>query len=277
MSDTRSYKTFDTNKVNYKKTLSKIAAEKKPVFILKLDTTGLDSNTDQIIKISAMKCHFCDYKLEKDDVFERLVRVNKEVPDFCLKLLNITQKDIEQADYAEEVMKEFVTFLGNEPLNIIGFYTTDFMEQFIGTLGFQSGYMIHIDNMVDMYHMAVSVLEPCKGLPGYKFKDICAYLKIDTTSSIEALYHLFNELMDLIPTGYMQAKVISSKYWSKGYHCRYIFLETDCGSLSINCSTGYYKEKTPGIFDVIDLDYLTKYICEKQKCNNIKEFCNKYK
>ena len=268
----KSYKTLNENKSPYRSELSKMLNSGKPVFTFKLDTTGLDPNIDQVIKVGVTKCHFEDYQLVKDNTFERLIHVNREVPDYCFEMLNIQKSDLDNANNAEEVMKELLPFLGTDPLNVVGFYTKDFIEPFLNILGFYSGYMLKIANIVDMYQIAIATIDPSLGIENYKFRTICEYLGVDTNNPNDAYYEMFNALYNLIPLGQTRARVIGSKYTDSG-----IYITTECGTVILDCKYGYFREQTPGIFNVIDLDYLTQYICEKQNCENIREFIVLYK
>lgn len=80
----------------------------------------------------------------------------------------------------------------------------------------------------------------------------------------------------IFPLGYEKAKVRRTSYWEKSYTVRYIYIETDYGKVRLNCLTGYFEEDTPGIFDVIDLDYLTEYICERRNVPSIYDFIKLY-
>lgn len=104
---------------------------------------------------------------------------------------------------------------------------------------------------------------------------LCIVDVIQIDNAMDATFELFNKLNDIVPFGTTKAVITSSKYLAKGKK-KYIILETECGSVGLNCNTGFFKEKTPGIFDIIDVDFLTSYICEKQNCNSIEAFIKKY-
>lgn len=276
MKQPRCYKSLKYNTYSYREELARLLMSDYPVFAIRLGTTGVNTNIDQVLQVSVSKCHFSDYNLEVDDEFYRIIRINKEVSDERLKMLDIDRTDFEKADTAEVVMKELIQFIGSDTLNIIGFYISDFLKPFLDLLGFYGGHMLKIDNYVDLYQVAYSNLEKNEEICNYKFHTLCDCFDVSFNEESRPIVDLFNVLYERIPIGQVKANVLSTKYWKSGTK-EYIVINTECGSLGLNCSTGYFKEKTPGIFDVIDLDYLTQYICEKQNCKDIYQFIEKFK
>lgn len=271
----KTYKTLDLKSRTYRNELSKMLVSNQPVFTIKLETTGLDQSTDQVIKIGMIKCHFEDYQLVKDGVFERIINVNRDIPEYCLNILQISKEEFNQADKAETVMKDLLQFLGNDIINIVGFYVSDFIKPFLDILGFYSGKMLKINQIIDLYHMALSLLEPNDKLINYKYKTICDYLNISLNNLTESVFNLFNQLYELVPTGQTAASIKKTSITKNG-NPKFITFETDCGHLALNCNSMFFHEITPDIFNIIDMDALTDYICNVQNCLDINEFIEKY-
>ena len=67
----------------YKNILADMKLNEKSVFVISIETTGLDKFSDEIIKIQALKCSFNDKILSVDDSFERLIKNEVKSTKWC--------------------------------------------------------------------------------------------------------------------------------------------------------------------------------------------------
>lgn len=265
-----------SNNLNYRASIQKAMMSDNLTILLKIETTDVNPMVDEVIRINAMKVRFEDYKLIEIDRFDEFINPKAEtIDDYVLNKNNITIDELKASRNIIDVMQDFYTFCG-ETINLIGYNIDRFVLPFLKNAGFNSGEMIDIENKVDVMAMAISLLEPNKNICNYKLNTILNYLDIEEETDIDNLFTLFNELFSLVPKGIAKAKVLNSKHWKKSNNCEYIFFYTDYGEIGLNCNTCYFKEKTPGIFDVIDIDSLIGYICEKGNTKTINDFVKMY-
>ncbi|MFI3177860.1 MAG: 3'-5' exonuclease, partial [Eubacteriales bacterium] len=77
-----------------------------------LETTGLRAKHDKIIEIGAVKIE----NGEIIDTYVTFVNPGLQISDFTKNLTNISQEELEGAPYIQEVLDEFLEFVGEYPL-----------------------------------------------------------------------------------------------------------------------------------------------------------------
>ncbi len=82
------------------------------------ETTGLNPKVDDIITIGAVKIK--DKKILTSTAFERMVRPKKELSAESIKIHRIRDCDLENSEDINDVIEEFIEFVGNRPL--VGYY-----------------------------------------------------------------------------------------------------------------------------------------------------------
>ncbi len=82
------------------------------------ETTGLDPKKDDIISIGAVKIQ--NGRVLTSQKFERFVKPETKLQAESIKIHHIRQCDVEDAKDIEEVIEEFLYFIGNRPL--VGYY-----------------------------------------------------------------------------------------------------------------------------------------------------------
>ena len=79
---------------------------------LDLETTGLDSNRDEIIEVGAVKFQGQDVL----DTYQTLVNPYKQLSEFVKDYTSITQRDVDRAPPFAVVAGELASFVGSHPL-----------------------------------------------------------------------------------------------------------------------------------------------------------------
>lgn len=79
---------------------------------LDIETTGLDPKRDKIIEIGAVKIR--DGK--ETQRFENLVNPARKLEEKIIQLTGITDKELEQAPYIEDILPELLLFCGDDVL-----------------------------------------------------------------------------------------------------------------------------------------------------------------
>lgn len=80
--------------------------------VIDLETTGLSAKLDKIIEIGAVK--FAEG--EEREVFSSYINPGVKLPERIVELTGITDADVQDAPYIEEVLDELEIFLGEEVL-----------------------------------------------------------------------------------------------------------------------------------------------------------------
>jgi len=83
-----------------------------------VETTGLDPKVDDIISIGAVKIK--DQKILTSQKFERFVKPNRSLNRSSIKIHHIRECDLQDACEIDEVIEEFLEFIGNSKL--VGYY-----------------------------------------------------------------------------------------------------------------------------------------------------------
>lgn len=80
--------------------------------VFDFETTGLDPYNDKIIEIGALK-----YKNnELIASFNKLINPRQDIPKFITELTNISNEDVRNCNYIEDVLPQFINFIGNYTL-----------------------------------------------------------------------------------------------------------------------------------------------------------------
>ena len=82
--------------------------------VLDLETTGLSSDRDEIIEVSALKVH-CGKIIDR---YETLIHPFQEIPSFISDLTGITNDMVLNAPYFSDILSELIDFIGS--LYIVG-------------------------------------------------------------------------------------------------------------------------------------------------------------
>lgn len=120
------------------------------IVALDLETTGLDSKSDAIIEIGAVR--FNSRRVE--DEFSTLINPGRQIPNFITKLTGITNAMVRNSPSIQEVLPQLENFVGDLP--ILG-HNVKFDLSFMR----EQGVFRHNDGL-DTYDMA-SVLLPSAG------------------------------------------------------------------------------------------------------------------
>jgi len=83
-----------------------------------VETTGLDTKVDDIISIGAVKIK--DNKILTSQKFERFVKPKSVMNEESIKIHRIRCCDLEEASEIDEVIEDFLAFIGNRKL--VGYY-----------------------------------------------------------------------------------------------------------------------------------------------------------
>jgi DNA polymerase III epsilon subunit family exonuclease len=170
----------------------------RTLVVLDIETTGLESKTDKIIEIGAVR--FSDKGIEVE--FETLINPGIRIPPFISQLTGISDAMVKgnEIPYLEEAIGQLIEFVGDLP--VIG-HNVKFDLSFLRAAG-----ALKKNLSIDTYEMA-SVILPAEGR--YNLRALGQVLGVpmrathramDDTKVTQAIYEImFNMIRDLpLPT-----------------------------------------------------------------------------
>lgn len=150
------YRQISNNR--WREKLKKILLTDKPLYFMRIDTTGLDADKCAIIGISILKCKWEDGCLIKEDTYDSLIGYTGYITSFITELTGITHAMLMKAPDINTVMNDVRNFLEDNA------YVLAFNTQFLGS--FLKQYNLPIALSFDINIMSQALL---KGHSGYKY------------------------------------------------------------------------------------------------------------
>ncbi len=164
-----------TNLFEIKKMSNEILTQSFVVY--DFETTGVDTNNDEIIEIGALKIVNGEFK----EVFTTLVKPRKPIPPEATKVNRITNEMVSNCYYIEQVIKDFYLFC--KDCQMVGYNSIAFDSLFLLRAGKKIN--INFDNVqIDAFLLAKQKL---KGLKNYKLGTVAKYLDINLIDAHRAL------------------------------------------------------------------------------------------
>lgn len=162
--------------------------------VVDIETTGLDPKVNKIIEISALKIK----NREIIDKFSYLINPKCEIDDFITSLTGISNDDVKDASTIEEVLPEFLNFVGNQIL--VG-HNISFDINFIHDNCINNNLNVIINDFVDTFWISQKVLN---NMSSYSLKSVCKRFEIvndnahRALSDCKATYSCYEKLKDYI-------------------------------------------------------------------------------
>lgn len=146
--------------------------------VIDLETTGRNINTCEIIELAALKVRG---GLITDE-FTCLVQPNEEVPDEITKLTGITNEMLVYAPYIDEVIEDFLDFIGDDI--ILGHNISSFDSNIIYDLCEELNLPSFGNDILDTYHYA----RRCDiDVPDYRLTTLTDHFSIEHDDAHRAL------------------------------------------------------------------------------------------
>jgi DNA polymerase-3 subunit epsilon len=141
----------------------------RPIVMLDFETTGLSPESgDRITEVAALR-------IAGGEIVERyvsLVNCGVRIPPFITSLTGITQKMVDTAPLAEDVVPELIEFIGGDTLAA---HNASFDEKFLKAEGARLGHDCRHSGLVCSVKLSRRVLP---GLPSYKLGELARSLGI---------------------------------------------------------------------------------------------------
>lgn len=138
-----------------------------------IETTGLDSEYDEIIEIGAIKVR----NTKENGEFHSLVKPKHRIDDFITDLTGITNEMVKDAPSIKDVLPLFVDFIGEDIL--VG-HNVNFDINFIYDNLVRYNFNPLMNNYVDTLRLARRILPELKH---HRLKDLADYYNIDTVGN----------------------------------------------------------------------------------------------
>ena len=159
--------------------------------VVDIETTGLSPQKDDIIELSALKVR--DNKVVEE--FSTLLKYSKGVNSFISGLTGITNSMLNNAPIIEDVLPEFLAFIGND---IILGHNVNFDMRFI-----KAKTQLVLNKMVENSIMDTMIFAKRNlELPNFKLTTIAQYYDIDTKNNHRGLkdcyitFEVYNKLRE---------------------------------------------------------------------------------
>lgn len=176
-------------------------------FIFDTETTGLDSNKDEVIEFSAIKYDF--NRMEEIDRLDIYIKPSGPLEEIIVELTGITDEFLETCGLEKaDAVQKIHEFLGAEPV-IAGYNSIAFDRKFMEVLYKDYGFSFKPLNHLDVIKMAKEKMEK-----PYKLIDVVERTGEDISSlkfhsSIDDAQATFMVLRHLLPL-YEEAEAVDS-------------------------------------------------------------------
>lgn len=145
--------------------------------VFDIETTGLDSSYDEVIEIGAIKVH--NNKIVSK--FNSLVKPKNEIDEYITELTGITNEMVKDAPTIEEILPEFMNYVGNDIL--IG-HNVNFDINFIYDNLYRNKFDVLTNDFIDTMRISRKLLPE---LPHHRLIDLANYFEIDATNNHRSL------------------------------------------------------------------------------------------
>lgn len=145
--------------------------------VFDLETTGINYKKDSIMEIAAIKC-------TNQGIYEfnKLVKTDSDIPANITSLTGITNEMLNDAEPIEDILPEFIQFIGT--CRLVGHNIKSFDIIFLNNACKQLG-LPNIENeLVDTLPIAKKALPD---LENHKLSTICEFFNIDNSKAHRAL------------------------------------------------------------------------------------------
>lgn len=146
--------------------------------VFDLETTGVNSASDAVIEISAVKVK----NSKVTDQFSTLVNPKRPIPSYASQINHIYDDMVENAPVFEEALADFNAFIGD--MILVGHNIHTFDMKFIWRDAEEYWRKSIANDYIDTLILARQCLP---GLSGYKLTDLASYYRISSSGAHRAL------------------------------------------------------------------------------------------
>ncbi len=222
------------------------------IVALDLETTWVDRNNDSIIEVALVK--FDSETFEVIDTFSSLVNPWIEIPEVISNICNITNDDVKNAPFFDEIKEKISDFIWDLP---ILWHNTNFDRDFL----INSWIELHKNIVLDTFFLANFLIIDQKSL---SLESLCQYLKIKLTWAHRAL----NDTMATVKLFEKFINIIKKFSKEKKDVLKFIFSKTN--DKSINFLKNYlFKEEQNFIWESDFIKIILKKVKKYKKFDEV--------
>lgn len=268
----RYYKTH--SQINFKKIIQAARENNRKICLLKLETTGLDPEKDEICGLHLIKMELKGNEAQIVEQYSSLIKTTIPISADASKISGITNEMLKTAPEAKNVLSEMNRYLSNS--YICGFNTTGFIYPFLFKAAKNNSIKLNALGGFDIKDLAKTIILPDENGAGYSAKSLCALFH--TTCDIHGQATVFEILYKGYP--YIRNEItIDDSFVSKIKVTEkqdYIIFTTKRGLILLNCTTLYFEDYET-VFDAVDMDAFSQHILKKTKSKTLMEAVQKIK
>ena len=181
--------------------------------VFDIETTGLDSFENEIIEIGALKVKYGKVV----DSFDHLIKPNHPISDFITDLTGITNEMVENAESIEEVLEQFINFIGD---NILMGHNVNFDINFVYDHAEKYNNYNLTNDFIDTLRLARKLLPE---MPHHRLSDLADYYNIDKTGhhralkDVEMTLEVYNHLVEEILNQYGNLDNFKKQIYKNSY------------------------------------------------------------
>lgn len=151
--------------------------EPKEYVVFDLETTGLDSQADEVFEFGAIR-YRDGSEIER---FEEIVKTEHPIPASVRALTRVTEKELDRAKPLIDVLEDFMAFVGSSTLVAHNAsFDMGFLDRLMGECGYEE-----LDNkLIDTLKLARKKLPSASS---HKLQDLAGFFGSDVTAAHRAL------------------------------------------------------------------------------------------
>lgn len=260
-------------------------AQRRPVIVFDLETTGLSAKNDRIIEIAAIKYEVDDdCVMRETDTFHQYLNPERVVPDVVVELTGITNEMLTDKPTEQDVFPAIAAFF--DGCTVSGYNIDNFDVKFMSELYGRMGKFFRPYGSIDCIKMARNRLLKGEDVADYKLSTVGAHFHLEFTahSAIEdarttgKLAQLFiNEYLEDAKTptvtavDTLQPAVKTISFWPGFKGFSRIYVNTTMGSVYYDIRSQVWGGKDIDV-SRIDMEYLEQEVFRLTGSANETEF-----
>ncbi|SDW84210.1 hypothetical protein SAMN05216391_11955 [Lachnospiraceae bacterium KHCPX20] len=267
----------------YRDLLISASHQKRPVVVFSIQTTDINPLNAEIVQFVAQKCIVRE-NCTLEPVSDKLslwIKPSCSLSAFTLRWLDKPASFFDDKPSFSQVAGKIKKFIGKYPV-LINYMASEFASKILLRHLTMTGYVVHPHLNINLYDLTKSICYVDKNKESLKFVDALSRFGVqihnshDSDCIVDATIALFNKVVGIMPTGTHAIRVNKIFYTKINFYNQYLTLETDRGTITLNCITNYWQENTDGLFDYIDMEWLTTWFISVNHTERLTDAIAKY-
>lgn len=166
-------KKYNEKFLSIKEMIDKVKRDKRPLNMIKIETTGPNINRDEICVISVIELNIMS-KMHITNMYNKIVKTKVPMTQEMTRRTGITDDITREGTNIKEVLLDVQSFLGGNA-TVCGFNMSDYIYPFLYKAMRQTGIQLDIKDIFNIEDMAKGIVAPSKKLykDGYTEYALC--------------------------------------------------------------------------------------------------------